>query len=129
MRLAEERGEIRGDGIAKLADLAAAITGQQVAVFGEGAQVQHAKAPRQPSIHELAFLVREIDARDLLDELAQSFEIFVAEFELTHPGGRKRFAELVGYHGGDLSEQLNAALVGMQRRNAGAPSGARQQQV
>jgi hypothetical protein len=87
MVLAEERSQIRGYGIAQLSDLTAAIAGQHVAVFGEGAQVQRTQSPRQASVDELALLIREIDARDLLDQLAQGLEVFVAKDELTCPGG------------------------------------------
>src|SRR6185437_5175595 len=81
MRLAKERGEIGRDGIAELRELLL-ISLEPLAVLGEAAQLQRAQAPRQPPINELALLVREMDARDRLDEHAQRLEVLLAEGEL-----------------------------------------------
>ena len=74
------------------------VAREQVAVFGEGAQVERAQPPRQPAVYQLALLVRQVDAGDLFHQLAQGFEVFVAEDELARPGGGECVTELVGYH-------------------------------
>ena len=110
-------------------DLAAAIVGQQVAIFGEGAQVQRAQPPRQPAVHELALLVREIDAGDLLDQLAQRLEVLVAEGELAHPGGASASRSWLDVMAATRQNNSTLPSLACSAGTAGAAAGAGQQQV
>ena len=84
VRLAKERGEIGGDGVAELRELLH-VAAQLLAILGEAAQLQRAQAPRQPAVNELALLLREMDAGERLDERAQRLEVLLAEGELPQP--------------------------------------------
>ena len=105
-------------------DLLAAVVGQHLAVLGEAPQLQRAQPAREPAVDELALLIGQIDAGELLDERAQRLEILVAEGELPQPVHRDGVAEEVGYQElAPPSEELDAAFVRMQRggRHAAAP--------
>ena len=82
VRLAEERREVRRDGVdrTRRAPRCSSVA-QQLAVVAEALDVERAQPAREPSVHELALLVREVNAGVLLHELAQRVEVVVAEGE------------------------------------------------
>src|SRR5689334_3950529 len=105
MRLAEERGQVRGDRVTELHELAAFVLRQQLAVFAEALEVERAQATREASVYELAFLLREADAGDLAHERAQCLKVLVAELELAQ---LERECGGAGVHGGVRCESCVA---------------------
>src|SRR5262249_10066938 len=113
VRLTEEGGQIRGDGIAELHQLCG-IALEKLAILPEGSQVQGAQAPRQARVHELALRISKIDTRHLLDELAQGEEIPFAKLELAQPLGG-RYGQVQGFRAGHLR---NLAMVASRRSSS-----------
>src|SRR5690606_11347684 len=52
-------------------------------------QVQGAQTAREPAVNQLAFLLTQIDARELLDQRPQGVEVFIFEGELADAAAKK----------------------------------------
>ncbi len=88
VRLTKERREVGGDGIAEIHQLPPAIPAHQVAILAKGPEVQGAQPASKPSVNQLPFLLREVDASVFLDELAQRLKVLFREHEFAHPQRR-----------------------------------------
>ncbi len=114
VRLAKERGEIGRDRIAELRELLH-IAFEALAILGEAAQLQRAQASRQPTVNELALLVRQMDSRHAISR---------ARAAPGSPPRRRRTPACAGWSpapsqavAGSWSEELHAAFAGVEGRS------------
>ncbi len=82
VRFAKKRSEVGSDRVTEFDDLAAVVLGEQTAIVREARQLQRAQAPRQATVDELAFLLRQMNAGDPFDQPAQRIEVLIREIEL-----------------------------------------------